>query len=211
MLSRSVELFLGRDDVAGVVVATDRRADLERLLTPEQRESPRLSWAGGGDCRAATVKLAAAALPANAEWVAVHDAARPLTPAAVIDRVFAAAVEVGAAVPGVAVTDTIKQFDPATNRVTQTLPRATLTAVQTPQAMRRDWLDGAFAAVSDDELAIVTDDVQLIEKAGQAVAVVVGDVANIKITRAGDLNAARQILSDLGGSPASAGVCPAAR
>ena len=67
--------------------------------------------------------------------------------------------------------------------------------MQTPQAMRRDWLDAALAAVFDEELATVTDDVQLVERIAKPVVVVEGDAVNIKVTRREDVDFAERSLS----------------
>lgn len=152
----------------------------------------------GGHTRAHSVLLALhklAEIDPTCEFVAVHDAARPLTPLAVVDRVFAAAIKFGAAIPGIAVTDTIKQFDPATNRIIATPPRATLTAVQTPQAMRLDWLLDAYSRVSDAELEAVTDEASLLERAGYPVHLVEGSPDNLKITTPADLARAQSIIA----------------
>jgi 2-C-methyl-D-erythritol 4-phosphate cytidylyltransferase len=88
------------------------------------------------------------------------------------------------AVPGVAVTDTIKRV--AGDRVAETPPRASLVAVQTPQAFTAAALRRAYA-VDAERLAAATDCASLLEAQGAAVAVVEGDPGNIKITTADDL------------------------
>ena len=94
-----------------------------------------------------------------------------------------AAVHAGAdgAVPGTAVTDTIKRID-GNGLVVDTPPRAELAAVQTPQAFRADVLRRAHATRSDG-----TDDAALVEAIGGTIKVVEGDPANVKITHPGDL------------------------
>src|SRR5438045_1430341 len=88
------------------------------------------------------------------------------------------AVWLRAAVP---VADTLKQVDPATNRVKATVSRAGLWQAQTPQVFRRDWLAGAYARRGELGTAI-TDDAQLVEATGHPVIVVPGSPANFKIT-----------------------------
>jgi 2-C-methyl-D-erythritol 4-phosphate cytidylyltransferase len=143
----------------------------------------------GGATRSDSVRNGLAAVPHDAEIVVVHDAARPLvTPAlfkAVIDAVRAGA---DAAVPGVAVSDTIKRIDG--ERVLETLDRAELVAVQTPQAFRLDALRRAHASGGD-----ATDDAALVEAAGGSVVVVPGEATNIKITTPDDLRVAEALLS----------------
>ena len=129
-------------------------------------------------------------VPVEIEWVAVHDAARPLVSQELIDRTLAAAVEHGAAVPALPVHLTIKQATgPLPARVERTIPRQTLWAMQTPQIMRRAALLEAFEKCPLP-LDQVTDDVQLIELAGGAVWLVEGEERNLKITTASDLKIA---------------------
>jgi 2-C-methyl-D-erythritol 4-phosphate cytidylyltransferase len=129
------------------------------------------------------------------EWVAVHDAARPLVSAAMIDRVLAAAERYGAAVPARPVTLTIKEADgPLPAPVRRTVPRQTLWSMQTPQVMRRTDLLGAFGRCPLP-LDQITDDAQLLELAGRPVWLTDGDERNLKITTALDLRLAELILS----------------
>ena len=148
----------------------------------------------GGESRAASVRRGLAAVPAEAEVVLVHDAARPLTTPAVFEAVLGALAEDGVdgAVPGVPVHDTIKQVDTA-QTITATLDRTTLVAVQTPQGFRAAALRRAHAAGGTDG---ATDDAVLVEAAGGRVRVVPGDPANLKITTPDDLAAAERRLAD---------------
>ena len=147
----------------------------------------------GGETRAASVRRGLAAVPAEAEVVLVHDAARPLTSAAVFEAVLRALAENGldGAVPGVPVHDTIKQVDTA-QIITATLDRSTLVAVQTPQGFRAAALRRAHAAADTDG---ATDDAVLVEAAGGRVRVVPGDPGNLKITTPDDLAAAEHRLA----------------
>ncbi|MEL7239176.1 MAG: 2-C-methyl-D-erythritol 4-phosphate cytidylyltransferase [Planctomycetota bacterium] len=187
VLQHSVAAFAGRDDVAEIVVAcpADRLdAILEGLRDVTVTE--------GGDCRAASVHAALVAATASASFVAVHDAARPAVSQALIDCVFTATREHGAAVPGLPVTNTIKQVSDGVVR--RTLPRDELVAVETPQAMRRDWLAGAFEHCPVP-LPQVTDDVQLLELAGHNVHVVTGDPNNVKLTTPNDVDRLRERIA----------------
>jgi 2-C-methyl-D-erythritol 4-phosphate cytidylyltransferase len=125
----------------------------------------------------------------------VHDAARPLAAPALFDAVIEAVTAGGAdgAVPGVPPSDTIKAVD-ASGHVTSTLDRATLVAVQTPQAFRAAALRRAHA----DAPAGATDDAMLVEALGGTVRVVPGDPANLKITDPDDLAAAERLLAARG-------------
>ena len=144
------------------------------------------SVVAGGDTRSASVRAGLAAVPADADIVCVHDAARPFAGTALFQAVIAA-VRAGAdgAIPGVAVTDTIKVVG-ADGVVQHTPERASLVAVQTPQAFRAAVLRAAHAAASEG-----TDDAALVEGAGGRVVVVTGDPDNRKVTHPDDLDWAR--------------------
>ena len=197
VLRHAVRVFLRRDDVASIVIATstDDISILAGALGAEAND-PRLRFCRGGESRAESVRNALAAVPDEIHWVAVHDAARPLVSLEVIDRTFAAAREHGAAVPALPVALTIKRaVGPLPAKVEQTVPRHTLWAMQTPQAMRREALAGAYAAcpLPMDQ---ITDDAQLLELIGREVWLVPGDEHNLKLTTRTDLKVAEMILAD---------------
>jgi 2-C-methyl-D-erythritol 4-phosphate cytidylyltransferase len=142
----------------------------------------------GGATRAESVRAGLGVVSLGAEIVVVHDAARPLATAALFEAVVAA-VRDGAdgAVPGLAVTDTLKRVDDV--RVTSTVDRVGLVAVQTPQAFRAHALRAAHASGAD-----ATDDAALVEELGGSVVVVPGDPRNLKITGPADLMIAAALL-----------------
>lgn len=148
----------------------------------------------GGSTRAESVRCGLAAVPADADIVVVHDAARPFAGAELFDAVIAA-VRAGAdgAVPALPVADTIKEVD-ADGVVLATPDRAHLVAVQTPQAFRAEILRRAHAGGAEG-----TDDAALVEAVGGRVVTVPGDPANRKITEPDDLEWARQRVTS--GSP----------
>jgi 2-C-methyl-D-erythritol 4-phosphate cytidylyltransferase len=128
------------------------------------------------------------------EWVAVHDAARPLVSQSLIDRTIDVAKVQGAAVPALPVALTIKQATgPLPARVERTVPRHTLWAMQTPQVMRRADLLAAFENCPLP-LHQITDDAQLLELAGREVWLVEGEERNLKITTQSDLLIAQMLL-----------------
>lgn len=156
----------------------------------------------GGPSRQASVANALAVLEPAVDVVLVHDAARPLTPASVFERVINA-VRSGASavIPVLAVTDTIKQVAGDPEQVTGTLARDQLRRVQTPQGFTRDGLVSAhhaYAARATDEATSATDDASLLEAMGVDVTCVQGDELAIKITTRHDLRLA-EYLSDFGG------------
>ena len=157
----------------------------------------------GGPTRAESVRRGLAGVPADAEVIVVHDAARPLASTETFVAVLAALDEDGVAgvVPGLPPSDTIKAVDEGGN-VTETLDRSTLVAVQTPQAFRAAVLRSAHArdsgvGGSGDRAAAApaTDDAMLVEAGGGRVRVVPGQLDNIKITTTDDLDAAERLIS----------------
>ena len=126
--------------------------------------------------------------------VMVHDGARPCVTPEVIARGLCAARAAGAAVPAVPVNDTVKRVD-AEGAALETVPRAELRAVQTPQVFRSDLLREAYRGSLDD----VTDDASLLERLGHTVRVFEGSPDNIKITTPVDLLLAEAILRSRAG------------
>jgi 2-C-methyl-D-erythritol 4-phosphate cytidylyltransferase len=142
----------------------------------------------GGPRRRDSVRLGLEAL-GPCEWVLVHDGARPLVTAELIERGLAAARETGAAVAAVPVADTVKLAAPD-GTVERTLDRGRLWAAQTPQVFRYDLLLRAHREVT----AEVTDDAAMLEALGLPVKLYEGSPANIKVTTPEDLRLAEALL-----------------
>jgi 2-C-methyl-D-erythritol 4-phosphate cytidylyltransferase len=176
-------------------VAALRAAGLEQIVValPAGEKAP-AGCAGvlGGVTRSDSVRRALGAAAAS-DAVVVHDAARPLVEPDLFREAIAALGEADAAVAAAQVTDTVKEAGPD-HRVTATLDRSRLWAIQTPQAFRRDALEHALD-VGDDVLAQATDDAWLVERAGGSVVVVPSSAANFKITTPHDLQVAELLLS----------------
>ncbi|MGI9032897.1 MAG: 2-C-methyl-D-erythritol 4-phosphate cytidylyltransferase [Acidimicrobiales bacterium] len=143
----------------------------------------------GGATRTESVRAGLAVVPAEAEVVVVHDAARPFATPELFQAVIAA-VGKGAdgAIPALTMADTMKRVRDGT--VVDTVDRADLVAVQTPQAFAAAMLRRAYGQVGE-----ATDDAALVEATGGRVVVVAGDPANLKLTSAGDLVRAEQWLA----------------
>jgi len=182
---------LARPPVARValVVAPARLAEARALATALSLPGLPILVAPGGARRQDSVRNGLLAL-GQCAWVAVHDAARPLATHALLLRTLAAAQATGAAVAAVPVQDTIKRV--AQGIVMETLPRAELWAVQTPQVFRGALLAQAHRAQADD----ATDDAVLVERYGARVGVAEGAYDNIKITTPGDLALAAWLLAN---------------
>ncbi len=128
--------------------------------------------------------------PVRTDIVLVHDAARPLVKAGLIDRIIETTKAKGAAIPVLPVNDTIKRIDG--NRVSRTIDRQGLYCIQTPQGFSCEILGRAFEEVLEDS-EMYTDEAALVEKLGVDVFAVPGDPRNIKITVLGDLKIAEAL------------------
>lgn len=196
MLVHAVRALAAATQVTLVVVAAPPdQVEQTRTLLADAHGGAALTVVPGGATRVASVRAALDALPPEVTVVLVHDAARPLAPAALAESV-AAAVEAGAdaAVPCVPVADTVKTVDG--DLVTATVERSSLRAVQTPQGFRRDVLDRAHRTLTAD--AEVTDDAGMVERLGLRVVVVPGHEEAFKVTRRLDLLLAETVLARRG-------------
>jgi 2-C-methyl-D-erythritol 4-phosphate cytidylyltransferase len=146
----------------------------------------------GGVRRQDSVQAGLNALGNEVEFVAVHDAARPLITAREIERVFATARKHGAAALATPITDTLKLAD-ANHVVSGSIDRQNVFATQTPQIFRHELLSQAYEQVNKDSLT-VTDEVSAIEHAGGRIVIVPAEDHNFKITYASDLLLAEVIL-----------------
>ena len=155
--------------------------------------------ATGGSTRQQSVLAGLEALEAAApEIVLIHDAARPFPSPALIARAIQAAERHGAAAPGTAISDTVKQVD-SDGRVVSTPPRSGLRAVQTPQAFRFPLILEAHRRAAEANVGDLTDDVAVAEWAGAPAYVFEGDPANVKVTTMQDLEAAEARLTPISG------------
>jgi 2-C-methyl-D-erythritol 4-phosphate cytidylyltransferase len=185
--------FINRDDVAQIIlaIAAEDRELFERRYRASVAFMNIKVIEGGGD-RSDTVALALENIQDGCEFIAVHDAARPCLSTGLIDAVFQAAREHGAALLATPVSETIKRAEDGWF-TTETVPRAELYLAQTPQAFERSLLCRAYAERSRAP-GKVTDDCQLVEALGHRCAIVAGSALNIKITTQLDLKLAAAIL-----------------
>jgi 2-C-methyl-D-erythritol 4-phosphate cytidylyltransferase len=137
------------------------------------------------------------------DYVLVHDAARPLATPDLVRRVLAAAIERGAAIPGLPPRDAVKRVEGG--RLVESMDRSRLVLAQTPQGFRYQLFERAHFEAADAGLA-GDDDSQLVAAAGHPVAVVAGEPTNIKLTTPEDLQVLEAILQQLEAvDPAGAG------
>ena len=151
----------------------------------------------GGDTRSGSIRAGLATVPGDVDVVVCHDAARPGASAELFERVIAAVRGgVDAAVPALAVSDTLKrvpEWGDSGGVVAGTVDRSGLFGVQTPQAFRREVLVAAHAGAPE-----ATDDAALVEAAGGAVMAVPGEAAAHKVTTAADLVVVEALLGGRG-------------
>lgn len=166
---------------AVVVVAPPEWEEPAILLAEEIGASKVCSCVAGGPTRTASVRVGVAEVPDEAETILVHDAARPLLPPGLVERLLEA-LRAGhdGAVPALPVADTVKRVSAGV--VAETPARDELVAVQTPQAFVAGVLRAALARGEEG-----TDCASLVEAAGGRVAVVVGDERLLKVTTRADL------------------------
>jgi len=169
--------------VDGIVIAAPPGWEEPSILLAEELGAGKVgSVVPGGETRAASVRAALAEVPDDADVLLVHDAARPLLPDEVIERVLAPLSEGwDGVVPGLPVADTLKRVD-GDGAVAETVSRDGLWAVQTPQAFPAGVLRAAAADGRDG-----TDCASLVEARGGRVKVVQGDPRLLKVTTADDL------------------------
>jgi len=210
-LARVAETFLAHPAVGELVavVPKELEAAARRALdtTPNPR-GVRVAIVPGGATRQDSVARGLDALQANLPYIAVHDVARVLVDAPLIDRVLAAARATGAAIPALPIADSVKEVAPSPsagpvagpgagrgpgpipgptdNHIARSVPRHNLVAAQTPQLFASAILRKAYAHARETR-ATATDEAGLAEAIGVAVAVVAGDERNRKLTVPSDL------------------------
>jgi 2-C-methyl-D-erythritol 4-phosphate cytidylyltransferase/2-C-methyl-D-erythritol 2,4-cyclodiphosphate synthase len=194
LLSHTLAALASAPGLAGICVVIhpdDRELYEAALAGAPSAAALALPPAHGGESRQISVRKGLEALaPLKPDIVLIHDGARPFVSADVIARAVVAAERHGAAVPGLPVTDTIKQIDG--DMIVASPDRNTLRAVQTPQAFRYDLILAAHRAAARADM---TDDASVAAAAGHPVHVFEGDLANFKVTTMSDLRAADERLS----------------
>ena len=190
---RAAEVFCNREDVVQTIVcvaAEDIDAFKEKFTA--NLAFMNVEIVAGGQTRADSVENALQTVKPDVNFIAVHDAARPLIVKQWINEVFTAAEKSGAAIPAVPLSSTIKQVEGET--ITETIDRRGLWAAQTPQVFARQVLLDAFANRGGQD---ATDEAELVERSGHAVTVVEGWPMNIKITTQADFKMAEALLGAL--------------
>lgn len=194
ILWHTITRLLDFEPVAEVVVACpDSHLHSARQLLDEvsRQYSVRLTATKGGDSRQESVAKALEEIEST-NLVAVHDAVRPFVSISHLRRCYQKACEVGAAILGVPVRDTIKVVKDDMS-VEKTPDRNKLWAAQTPQIFRTSLLKQALRGAARNQVK-GTDDASLLEYMGKKVYIVKGSQKNFKITFPEDLERAKQVL-----------------
>jgi 2-C-methyl-D-erythritol 4-phosphate cytidylyltransferase / 2-C-methyl-D-erythritol 2,4-cyclodiphosphate synthase len=192
ILARTVRVFAAHPGIDRIVVVVpeDHLPESRQMFARHGLDMAEIELIAGGRRRQDSVRAGLAALDAGVDLVLVHDGARPLVSAAVIDRCLDTARRDGTAVAAVPVNDTLKRGSDD-GWVVETVSRTSLWQAQTPQAARRDLLEQAFRQNGE---ADVTDEASLLERAAIPVRLVAGEAGNLKITRPEDLALAESLL-----------------
>ena len=226
----TAQYFLNRKDVAQVILVVSPE-DYEDVLIKYRAEISinDVDVVKGGAERADSIENAISKIRPECDFVCVHDAARPCLMNSWIDDVFRTAVQTGAAMLAVPVSDSLKRVVPNQNSskkkhgkpkelsldallpddsepneagdgvIAESVDRSNLWRAQTPQVFRRDWFEEVYARRPRGKSAQTTDDSMLFEQAGHSVYVVEASSLNIKITTHSDLQLAEAILKILPG------------
>jgi 2-C-methyl-D-erythritol 4-phosphate cytidylyltransferase len=189
LLAESLERLEGSDWIEAVVLVAPAEWEEPSILLAEEIGAGKVHAAvTGGATRADSVRAGVAEVPEEVAVLVVHDAARPLLPEAVLERVVTA---VGGgwdgAVSALPLEDTVKRAEGDT--VAETVDRTGLYTVQTPQAFLADRLRAALAGGAQ-----ATDCAGLVEAAGGRVRLVEGDRRLVKVTTPADLGFVETLL-----------------
>jgi 2-C-methyl-D-erythritol 4-phosphate cytidylyltransferase len=191
VLEWCLECFNTHIQVADIVLVLMSDIEKEEYI----RRFPKISTVTtGGEHRQDSVMAGFSQIdPQKTSLVLVHDGVRPLVDHALVSRVIAATRENGAAVPAITIEDTVKAVEG--EKVLQTVDRAKLRRVQTPQGFSYPLLKRALDRAREDGY-FDTDEAALVERIGNEVVVVEGDPRNIKITTPEDIKIAEVYLED---------------
>jgi len=197
VIAHSLNAFARTESVNEIVVVAqeDRHRDIEQIVRDENLNNVR-AIVRGGEHRHDSVRAGLETVSGGAEYIAVHDAARPLVTPQQIEHVFEKCRYFGAASLAEPIRDTVKRAD-VDLRVAQSVDRHELYAMQTPQIFERKILEQAYQVVAE-KMLLVTDEVSAVELIGRKAALVVNDEFNFKITYPRDLSLAGFILRQRG-------------
>lgn len=188
LLSHSVDTFLTHPSIRNVILVIP-----EQMINParEQFSHSRIKITTGGEQRWNSVQNGIRC--SDAEWVLVHDAARPFVTNKIIDSVIVKRLSFNCVITATPVVDTIRIFEKDVAK--QTIDRESLVRVGTPQLFKRALLLFAFDKLSSND-PIPTDEAMIMQNAGVQVGIAWGDPNNFKITTPEDLELAEALLTN---------------
>ncbi len=193
VIQRSIEKFTQMSEVCEIIVVT-KPENFSRIADMCSHVQKPILFAQGGDSRQNSVKNGLIKISDDADFIAIHDGARPLVSYDTINRTFADAVKFSATTAGVPSKDTIKVID-SDNFIADTPDRSTLYLTQTPQVFEKKlYLSAMNKAVEDGK--DYTDDCQLVESIGVKVHMSMGEYKNIKITTTEDIAIANAFIAE---------------
>jgi 2-C-methyl-D-erythritol 4-phosphate cytidylyltransferase len=196
VLAWSLKTFDSSNMIHELVVVAPPSDDCRTIkITEKWVNRVRVKVVPGGTTRQESVKAGLDAVDPGLEWIAVHDAARPLVTLAQIEAVCSLARKVGSAILAVPVWDTVKVVDEK-GLIIKDMDRRRLYMAQTPQVCRKEDLRSAYRLAEDKGIR-ATDEAGLLEITGVSVGVAESSPSNFKITTQEDLNMAEALITSI--------------
>lgn len=193
VIERTLEAFAAAKTVDEIVLAVpSEKEDIFRKIAEETVKNKPVKIVSGGSCREESVRNGLSAVDERAEFISVHDAARPLIFPEEIDEINLLTRTLGAVCAGSAVKNTVKTVG-KDGKIIKTLDRSSLFSAETPQVFRRDIIETALEK-NAEKLSEFTDDASLAESCGYDVSVFYTSGKNIKITTPDDIKTAEKLL-----------------
>ena len=191
LVSYCLDVFATHPRIDAIVLVAPR-SHLESAHSLAKNCTTPCTVTPGGEERWESVRNGVRCAPQEADWILVHDAARPFVTHAVIDAILEKACTYLGVVTATPITDTVRDFEG--DRAGRTVDRSTLVRVGTPQLFHRETLDRAFPRATTLS-SPPTDEAVLLEKTGVAVGIAQGNPINFKITTPHDFEIAHALLT----------------
>jgi 2-C-methyl-D-erythritol 4-phosphate cytidylyltransferase len=177
-----------------VVLPRDGYDEAKRVMSPFVEDESRVDWTPGGASRQESMIEGLSRIAPFEGLVAVHDAARPAVPPALVASVVEAASVDGGAIAALPIVETLKEAS-SDLKIMRTVPRERLYRAQTPQCFRYDVLSRAVAKAVEDGFT-GTDEASLVERVGAPIRIVLGSEENLKVTTLEDLGRVEYYLRE---------------
>ena len=188
IIEHSINAFLQREDIKQIIVPCNSNYSYSiKSLIPKDKK---VKIIDGGPSRAESVKNGFNEITIPCSHVLIHDAARPNIKPSLIDRIISATESKQIIIPGISVTDTIKEIN--NKQVVKTLNRKTLISTQTPQCFKFNILNNIYKNI--DNINEYTDESAMAEKLNYTIDIINGSISNIKLTYPTDLEMLKTIM-----------------